>query len=182
MNINKNKFRYSKNYGGFSLLEAMVVIFFISIIGVVALSYYYKLLVDIEQTTMAYNLGVMRSAVSMQVAKAYVSGDKDILKTLIGSNPVDLLKDKPDNYVGEVSSAAMGQAAKGSWFYDPQQGILNYQVRNTLYFESALKSSKVARFRIEPVFAEQKSTRGIRRISGLELKEQESYRWLRPWD
>ncbi len=182
MKINIVKIRLFSGRSGFSLFEVMVVIFFISVLGVVALDYYYKILVDIERTSMVHDLGVMRSAVNMQAAKAYISGDKLQLKNLIGSNPVDLLQDQPENYAGDVSSADIDTVNKGSWFFDPRQGVLNYLVRNQLYFESEQEGSGVARFKIEPVYGDQKVNDGVRAVNGLVLKELEAYHWKRPWD
>ncbi|HHE07855.1 MAG TPA: prepilin-type N-terminal cleavage/methylation domain-containing protein [Chlorobaculum parvum] len=45
---------------GFTFFELAVVVTIISALAVVALSYYYKLLVDVERTAMEHDLGVMQ--------------------------------------------------------------------------------------------------------------------------
>src|SRR6056297_313783 len=88
---------------GFTFLELAVVITIIRALAAVALDRYYKLLVDVERTSMEHDLGVMRSAISLQVAGHYVAGNMAGLNQLAGSNPVDLLAEKPNNYLGVLS-------------------------------------------------------------------------------
>ena len=167
---------------GFTSLELAVVVSLISILGVVALGYYYKLLVDVERTAMEQDLGIMRSAISTQFAAYYATGDMIGLENLIGSNPMDLLAEKPKNYLGVVSGYKFEEQEKGSWFYDSQRQILIYLVRNQLYFETELAKPARARFKITPVYSDKIGAGGKKKyISGLILKELEPYRWLRPW-
>ena len=181
MKINKSSYVRCGSAPGFSLFEVMVVIFVISILGVVALDYYYKILVDVERTSMMHDLGAMRSAVSMQVAKAYASRNGEDLRGLVGTNPVELLKEKPENYSGAVSGENIDKVEKGTWFFDPEQGSLNYLVRNQLYFETSVSGSVMARFRIEPTYIRSDSA-AVKKISGLEIKALEPYHWIRPWN
>lgn len=167
------------NQRGFTFLELAVDISIISILGVVALNYYYKLLVDIERTTMARDLGVMRSAISMQVAGHFVAGNMAGLKKLVDSNPMDLLAEKPSNYLGVISHYKIEEIEKGSWFYDSGSQTLIYLVRNQVYFKTGLTDPARARFKIMPVYSDRAG--GSKYISGLTLKELEPYRWLRPW-
>jgi len=167
---------------GFTLFELVVVILVISILGVVALNYYYKLLVDVERTSMEHDLGVLRSAVSMQVASHFVAGDMRGLEKLTDSNPMDFLAEKPNNYLGVISHYKLEEIEKGSWFYDSGSETLIYLVRNQLYFETKLESPARARFKIFPVYADRKRDgKIIKYISGLSVKALEPYRWLRPW-
>ncbi|MEA3545573.1 MAG: prepilin-type N-terminal cleavage/methylation domain-containing protein [Thermodesulfobacteriota bacterium] len=167
---------------GFTSLELAVVVTIISILGVVALGYYYKLLVDVERTAMARDIGVMRSAISMQFAGYYVAGDMIGLEKLVDSNPMDLLAEKPINYLGVIGHYKLEELEKGSWFYDNQGQMLIYLVRNQLYFETELEQPARARFKVAPIYSDRIGGGGKRKyISGLMLKELEPYRWLNPW-
>ena len=182
MKANHSQHLSSSRQRGFTFLELVVVITIISAIAVVALNYYYKLLVDVERTSMEHDLGVMRSAISMQVAGHFVAGNMPGLRKLVDSNPMDLLADKPNNYLGVISHYKLEDIEKGNWFYDSQLQILIYLVRNQLYFETSLEEPARARFKIFPVYSDRKLEGGVRKyISGLTLKELEPYRWLRPW-
>ncbi|WP_321365638.1 type II secretion system protein [uncultured Desulfuromusa sp.] len=167
---------------GFTFLELVIVITIMSILGFVALNRYYKLLVDVERTSMEHDLGVMRSAVSMQVAGHYVAGNMAGLKKLAGSNPMDLLSEKPKNYLGVISHYKIEDIEKGSWFYDSKEQALIYLVRNQLYFVSDSEEPVRARFKIYPVYSDRlKEDQQRKYISGLTLQALEPYRWLKPW-
>ena len=155
----------------------------ISVLGFVALNRYYKLLVDVERTSMEHDLGVMRSAISMQVADYFVSDRMAELPELIHSNPMDLLAGKPNNYLGEMVRYRIEDIEKGNWFFDSRNGILIYTVNNQLYFETQLDEPFRARFQIEPVYSSRAGEGETGRyLSGLVLQALEPYRWLRPWD
>ena len=167
---------------GFTFFELAVVIAIISILGAVALNYYYKLLVDVERTSMEHDLGVMRSAIGLQVAGHFVAGDMAGLKKLVDSNPMDLLAEKPKNYLGVIGHYKIENIEKGSWFYDSKEQMLIYLVKNQLYFETKLSPPARARFKIYPVYSDRKTgNEKTKYISGLTLKKVEPYRWLRPW-
>ena len=180
MIANYGRYTNQSRQRGFTFLELVVVITIISALGVIALNYYYKLLVDVERTSMEHDLGVMRSAISLQFAGYYVAGDLAGLNKLVDSNPMDLLAEKPKNYLGVISHYKIEDIEKGSWFYDSREETLIYLVRNQLYFESRLAEPARARFKIFPVYSDRAGD-GKKYISGLTLKELESYRWLKPW-
>ena len=165
---------------GFSALELVIVIAVISVLVVVVLHYYYKLLVDVERSTMELDLTTMRSAISLQVADHFAKGTLSELKKLIRSNPVDLLDKKPVRYLGVISHYKLDDIEKGHWFFDAEKSILIYLVKNQLYFETALNSPLRARFAIEPVYSLGGQQGQKIYITGLSLEKQEPYRWLNP--
>lgn len=182
MKTNNRQFIPRLNQRGFTFFELIVVISVISILGVVALNVYYKLLVDVERTSMEHDLGVMRSSISMQVAGYFVAGNMDGLEKLVDSNPMELLTEKPNNYLGVISHYKLEKIEKGSWFYDGESQTLTYMVRNQIYFETSLEEPSRARFKVFPVYSDRTQPWGKKRyISGLTLKALEPYRWLRPW-
>ena len=135
-----NYYRYlsCSKQRGFTFLELAVVIAVISALAVVALNYYYKLMVDIERTAMEQDLGAIRTAISMQVVGHFSAGKMPDLSKLVDSNPMDLLAEKPENYLGVISHYKLEELEKGSWFYDSQAQTLIYLVRNQVYFEADL--------------------------------------------
>ena len=163
---------------GFSLFELIVVIAIISILAAVALDRYARLLVDVERTSMQHDLGVLRSAVSMQVAAHFLAGDMQGLASLVNSNPMDLLSEKPKNYLGELSGSELEEIEEGSWYYNTDSNALIYLVTNERYFETELVPAR-GRFKIYPVYSEKKSGTEIKTyISGLRLRSIEPYQWL----
>ena len=182
MRVNYCQCLSSSKQRGFTFLELAVVITVISALAMVALNYYYKLLVDIERTAMEQDLGAIRTAISMQVVGHFSAGKMSDLKKLVDSNPMDLLAEKPENYLGVISHYTLEEIEKGNWFYDSQAQILIYLVRNQVYFETDLKEPARAQFKILPKYSDKKQRFGSKKeITGLTLKELEPYRWLRPW-
>lgn len=171
---------------GFTLLELVVVIIIICFLAVVAMDRYYRLLIEVERTSMEHNLGVMRSAINMQVADRYVKGDIPGIAELITSNPMDHLAETPTNYLGAMDNVDLHHLEdleKGSWLYDKGSQTLIYLVRNRTYFQSVLEEPERARFKIFPVYSDRREGEQFSQfISGLRLQPVEPYQWLRPWE
>ena len=167
---------------GYTFLELLIVIAIISILIAVALDRYSKLLVDVERTSMEHDLGVMRSAIGLQMAEHFLTDNMDGLKLLVNSNPMDLLAEQPKNYVGAVSHRDTAEIEDGNWYYDSDINALIYLVINDRYFISEIKPAQ-ARFKIYPVYSEKKQGRKIKTYqSGLSLRSIEPYRWLKSSD
>ena len=172
---------HTNHQRGLTLLELAVVILVISVVGLVALHYYYKLMVDIERTTMDRDLSAMRSAIGLQIAAHYAAGKMAELEGWTGGNPMELLVDPPANYRGVVDSVD-SQLKNGNWYFDKSRGVLIYLARNRLYFESELDNPARAEFRLEALFTERQSGETVyKQVSGLELKTTHPYRWVSPW-
>ncbi len=172
---------HSKHQRGLTLLELAVTILVISALGLVALHYYYKLMVDIERTTMERDLSAIRSAIGLQIAAHYAGGRMAQLEGWTGGNPMVLLVEPPENYVGVIDHVDV-ELKMGSWYFDKSRGVLIYLARNRLYFESELESPPRAEFRLEAQFTERQSGETVyKQVSGLELKTTHPYRWVSPW-
>lgn len=172
---------YNNHQRGLTLLELAVVVLVISAVGLVALHYYYKLMVDIERTTMERDVSAIRSAIGLQIAAHYVAGKMTELEGWTGGNPMELLVEPPDNYRGVIEQVDL-ELKKGSWYFDKSRGILIYLARNRLYFESELDNPAWAEFRLEALYTERQSGETVyQQVSGLELKTIHPYRWVSPW-
>ncbi|BCA78661.1 prepilin-type N-terminal cleavage/methylation domain-containing protein [Desulfuromonas sp. AOP6] len=169
--------------GGFTLLELIVVVAIVAILFTVGLNKYLELLVEVERATMEQNIGIMRSAVAMQVAKKIVGDDLDGLSELAESNPMTYLAEQPQNYLGELHQADPAAIEGGSWYFDTAGNILIYRVKNTGYFQSALAGPKRARFKIDLVYADHNGSGRfeprIDALEGLRLAALEPYQWLK---
>jgi prepilin-type N-terminal cleavage/methylation domain-containing protein len=173
---------HSHHQRGLTLLELAVVILVISIVGLVALHYYLKLLVDIERTSMERDVSAMRSAIGLQIAAHYAGGRMAELEGWTGGNPMALLVEPPENYLGVIEQVNL-ELKNGSWYFDKSRGVLIYLVRNRLYFESQLDNPARAEFRLEAQFTERQSGESIyQQVTGIELKIIHPYRWVSPWE
>ncbi len=175
---NFDEARALKMARGFSFLELVIVIAIISVLVIFALNRYTKLLVVVERTSMEHDLGVMRSAIGMQVAAYFLAGNLAELEQLTNSNPMDLLAEKPKNYLGSFSQSQAQQLEDGSWYYDTDSQALIYLVRNRSYFTSRLSGKKRARLKIYPVYSDkQQGNEKQSYLSGLELRAMEPFAW-----
>jgi len=163
--------------GGFTFLELLVVIAILSVLLIVALGHYRKLMVTVESSKVQHDLGVMRSAVSMQVADHYVAGKMPELIKLVNSNPMDLLTEQSPNYIGQSRLAEQAKDAVGNWFFDVEQHELVYLVRNIDFFIGGDFGPRRARFKIFPVYADKVGKEQKPVLTGLKLKAVKEYGW-----
>lgn len=170
-----------RNQQGFTLLELVVVIILISVLGVIALSRYEQWRSAAEQAAIATMIGHLRSALGLEVAQQALNGGLQILPRLQGKNPMKLLAQLPYNYQGELVSTDPKAQTPGTWYYDPEQRILVYNIH---YFErdkAARAQPSRLRFRIQLIYADnnqnQRFDRRTDSIAGLDLVSLDNYRW-----
>ena len=170
-------------HSGFTLLELIVVVGIVAILFTVGLNKYLALLVEVERATMAQNIGIMRSAVAMQVAKKIVGDDLDGLGELAETNPMNYLTEQPQNYLGEFQGADPAAIEGGQWYFEKAGNYLVYRVKNTDYFQGGLAGPKRVRFQIALVYADHNGSGRfepkIDALEGLRLAALEPYQWLK---
>lgn len=168
---------------GFSLLELVIVIVIISVLLVVAISRLLAVLVDAERVTMETVAGTLRSAIGMKVAEAIVKSRVLELPALEGSNPMALLAETPQNYLGELDGADPAALEDGNWYYDRRDRVLVYLVRHRGYFSGGQANPPRARFAVKLVYSDSKGNGrfdpGQDEIQGMRLVPVEPYSWSR---
>ena len=175
--------RRLRGCAGFTLLELIVVISLISILGGVFLKKFIDLTADVERTAFAQTLGTLRSAVAIQVAGHIKDGTSSALQTMVGSNPLRYLSEKPSNYLGELDNPNPAAIPAGQWYFDKTDHYLCYLVRYSDGFSSALPGPPRVRLKIVPVFAEESENHSL---VGLSISVIEGFSWFRlierPWE
>lgn len=182
--MRKNTRRYVAHNSaskGFSLLELVIVIIIISLLFAVAVDKMLALRVDAERVAMENLLGTLRSALGITVAGHIAKGSINELATLAGSNPLDRLSQKPNNYRGAFNAPGPNTIEGGQWYFDSAEKTLIYRVDNSDYFKSALPGPARARFIIKVVYEDINHNgvfdQGLDEINGLSLTEREPYAW-----
>lgn len=172
-----------KRCAGFSLLELVVVIIIVSVLMVVAIQRLLVLQVDAERVVMESVVGSLRSGIGIKVAEKIVRQQIADLPAMDASNPIGLLAEVPNNYLGELSGADPAALPPGSWYFDTQNRALVYLVDNKRYFVGGADNPPRARFAVRLVYADKNSNgiydAGMDAIEGLKLASLESYQWVR---
>lgn len=173
-NILKNQQR------GFTLLELVVVIVIISILGLFAIDRIFALRIAAEQAAVKQLVGTIKSALGLEVARLALSGNMAGVAKLNKSNPMRLLSQAPNNYLGEKDKSNLINDT-GVWYFDKKQKALVYNVTYTDYFKTSLKGLPRIRYRVKLVYNDKnKNKRFDARtdsIAGLDLFPVEKYRW-----
>ena len=178
-----NNFRYSstRDKKGFTLLEMIVVIVLIGFLGLIILDRVWKFRVYAEEAAVTSIVGNIRSAIGLEVARLAVKGKARNIAYLKNTNPMKLLAQKPNNYLGEVTDISQLDD-KGVWYFNDHEHTLNYVVNYTESFISNVKGLKRTRHRLKIVYTDNNNNnrfdKNIDSINGLDLVALEPYRWL----
>ncbi|MCW8901618.1 MAG: type II secretion system GspH family protein [Gammaproteobacteria bacterium] len=172
-------FKHAQN--GFTLLEMVVVIVLVGFLGLIILDRAWKFRVYAEEAAVTSIIGNIRSALGLEVAKLAVRGKIKNIANLHNTNPMNLMAQTPDNYIGEVDDTSNVEG-KGIWYFNKSDHTLNYTVSYTDNFKSNVNGIKRTRHQLKIVYTDNnKNSRfdaGIDDINGLDLVAKEPYRWI----
>ncbi len=165
---------------GFTILELIVVIIIISILGIFAIDRIFALRIAAEQASVKQIIGTIKSALGIEVARLALDGNMAGVAKLDKSNPMLLLSQTPNNYVGEKDKSNMINEP-GVWYFDKKQKELVYNVTYTENFKTSLKGSPRIRYRVKLIYNDHnKNKRFDARydsIAGLDLFSVDKYNW-----
>lgn len=172
---------YIPTQKGFTLLEMVVVIILIGILALIILDRVWKFRVYAEEAAVTSIIGNTRSALGLEVAKLAVRGKISNIALLENTNPMNLLAQKPNNYLGEIKDATK-ITSKGNWYFNTHDHTLNYIVSYTEQFKSKVKGIKRTRHQLKMVFTDNNKNnrfdKGIDDLNGLDLVALEPYKWV----
>lgn len=120
---------------GFSLLELVIVIVLVALLFLFAFDRLMPLRGQAEGTQVASVIGSMRSALGLEVAERIADQGPEAIAELQGANPMTLLQQRPDRYLGERSTEDNPDIPGGAWYFDPDREVLHYRVRFPQYLE-----------------------------------------------
>lgn len=125
----------ARRAGGFSLLELVIVVIAVGLLAGVALDRLLPIIGRAQRAAFMQVKSQLSSALLLEAADRITRGETAALAELAGSNPMALLLEAPDNYLG-VLDAEHGRAAPGhTWHYDAGRGVLVYRVGSYTRFE-----------------------------------------------
>ncbi|WP_426211863.1 type II secretion system protein [Massilia sp. TWP1-3-3] len=120
---------------GFSLFELAVTVAIIGVLAGVLLSRIQLYQEEADRVAMESVVGVLRSALSMKAGQLVAQGKQDQLSKLTSINPMDLLAQKPANYLGEFNTPQKEKISRGNWYFNRKKLLLVYIARTGATFQ-----------------------------------------------
>lgn len=166
---------------GFSLLELVVVIILVAILFLAAFDRLLPIRGDAEAAHVATVIGGLRSAIGLEAAARVTRDGLSALAGLEGINPVTLLQDWPDTYIGETANVDRTEIGPGTWYFDSSSEALVYQVRFPQYMKSESERPTELRWRVtlqyEDVDGSGRYEPESDRPQGLRLEPLDAHEW-----
>jgi type II secretory pathway pseudopilin PulG len=139
-----------KNCAGFTLLEGAVAA---AVIGVLVATFIARALFyydEAERVVAAQLIATMRTALQVRVAQTIATEGEGALASLVALNPLALLHEKPQNYLGEFDYPRIEEMPRASWFYDRTDHSLVYLPNSHKSF--SFSTSELLRFKVKFAF------------------------------
>ncbi|TFW22395.1 type II secretion system protein [Duganella callida] len=115
---------------GATLLEFSVTVAVTAILMTVLLQSMFFYQDRAEEAAVRQTIANVRSALEIKVATGKLPGRSVDLTILAEQNPLDLLKEKPANYVGALFHPGDGDIGVGNWCFDRADKTLVYLLNN----------------------------------------------------
>ena len=168
------------NQQGFTLLELVVVIIIISILGIFAIDRIFVIRIAAEQASVKQIIGTIKSALGLEVARLVLGGNMLAVAKLEKTNPILLLSQAPNNYLGEKNDGRHINDA-GVWYFDKKQKVLVYNVTYKETFKTTLKGTPRIQHQIKLVYNDRNKNKRFDidydSIAGLDIFPTEKFSW-----
>lgn len=149
----------SVDEAGFSLLELVVVIIIIGILLVTALNRLLPYLDEAERVSVLTVESQLKNTLVMEAAQRIVRGQYASIAELEQVNPMSLLLEAPDNYIGE-RRADPAEVPARRWYFDPDRRRLIYRTGEPYSLTVARRSWPDPEFEVR-VFFQDRDTDGV---------------------
>jgi general secretion pathway protein G len=132
---------------GAGLLEFAVAVAVIAILILILLQRVFYYQGEAERVAIQQTVANVRTALEIKVVEGKLPGRSINLVDLAEENPLNLLKNKPVNYVGEFFQPTDVDIGKGNWCFDRRDKSLIYLLNNGNSFGDA--QSKRLKFKVK---------------------------------
>lgn len=164
---------------GFTLIELIVVISIVAVTSALALDKLFWYQGQAEKASMEYTASIIKSNLWLNAASLMMAERSSEVAALAERNPIDLLEQKPANYLGEVDSSKTAALQGGNWFYDHKQHQVIYVVGQRRDFKPDVADDYAIRYGMKLLYGEMETSKGkkVRYIAGVTLVPLSHYSW-----
>lgn len=156
-----------------SIIILIVINFFlVKVIG---------LMDEVEKSGFERTLSIMRGELKLYTFEHMIRQQTVELVQYENSNPVNLVKNHPTNYLGEYLDTEIYNLPEGSWYFDKSSRQLVYRIKHGQVLKNKGAFVKEARYRVKFFFQDNDNNNrfdfGIDSSLGLGLEPQGDYHW-----
>lgn len=164
---------------GFTLLELIVVISVVAVLATTALDKLFWYQGQAEKASMEYTATMIKSGLWMSAASLMMSEHTSDIPALAEHNPMNLLAQKPENYMGELDGGKTKLLEGGNWFYDVSKRQVVYVVGQRRYFTPEVSGDFTIRYGMKVLYGEMDIASGnkVSYIAGITLVPLSKYTW-----
>jgi prepilin-type N-terminal cleavage/methylation domain-containing protein len=167
------------NRAGFTLIEVAVVVSIVAITAGLLLDRVLFYQEQAEKAAMEHTVGIIRSALHLQVASLMAKNRTNELSGLVDKNPMEWLAETPKNYIGAYFAPNSLDLTTGSWYFDLQNRNLVYLVKGKNHFQNSEAGSNRIRFQVRLVGSKQvQEAQSAPNVEGVILDQLVPYTWF----
>lgn len=171
--------RLTKRAKGFTLIELIITISLVAILSTVALDRLFWYQGQAEKANMEYTASMIKSGLWMRAASLMMESRGAEVPKLAQQNPIDLLAEKPANYLGALDSNKSEEIKGGNWFFDTSTKQVVYVVSQRRNFIPAKTDDFMVRYGMKVLYSEMEITNGkqVKYVAGVTLMPLSKYVW-----
>ena len=164
---------------GFTLLELVIVVIIVAILATFSLDRLFWYQGQAEKSNMEYTATMIKSGLWMGAASLMMADRNAEIPALAQRNPINLLAQKPDNYLGEFDGTNIAGLKRGNWFYDTAKQQVVYIVGQRHYFVPAVANDFTVKYSAQVIYGEVEIKQGHKTpyIAGITLVPISHYVW-----
>lgn len=128
---------------------------------------------------MEYTATMVKSGLWMSAASLMMADREKDIPALAERNPMNLLAQRPANYLGEMDGGKAESLEGGNWFYDVSKRQIVYVVGQRRNFTPEVAGDFTVRYGMKVLYGEMELTPGekVKYIAGITLVPLSKYTW-----